>query len=123
MAISSVSLAGGGSGATTGSCGAFSGGLMALSAAFSVRSEKPSEVEDIEQKRARSRFIEFREWFIREFGGAACQEVQTRLLGRHFNLRSDEERNKFYQFQKEAGVDCSRVINRTAVKLAQMLAI
>jgi len=70
---------------------------------------------------ARNRFNEFRDWFIGEFGGAACRDVQTKQLGRYFNLTSDEERNKFYAFQKKAGVDCNLITTRTAVKLGQML--
>ena len=72
-------------------------------------------------KKARLIFNEFRDWFIREFGGVACRDVQTKLFGRYFNLMSDKELKKFHDFQKSAGVDCSLVTNKTAVKLAQML--
>jgi hypothetical protein len=116
----SVSLAGGGSGATTGSCGAFSGGLMALSAAHSPRSETLSEPEREDSNRARAKFNEFRDWFIREYGGVSCRDVQTRLFGRYFNLMDEEGHKEFFEFIK-SGPSCNRVMTGTAVKVAQML--
>ncbi len=117
----SISLAGGGAGSGTGSCGAFNAGLLSLSAAYSPGSEELTEQEMETLKMARPRFQEFRDWFMHEFGGVTCRDVQIKILGRFFNVIDDREREEFYKFQEKIGVSCSLVTNKTAVKLAQML--
>jgi hypothetical protein len=115
-----VALSGGGSRATMGSCGVFSGGLMALSAKFSPRSNEPTEKELKDYERARERFAEFRDWFIAEFGSVVCWNVQDRQLGRSFNLMDDQELQAFRDFP---GVreKCNQVTRTAALKVAEIL--
>ena len=94
---------------------------MALSARFSPRSEELSEREIEELDRVRSKFHEFRDWFIAEFGSVVCQDVQRQLFGRSFNLMDKEERQAFGDFQKASGIKCSQITTKTALKLAEML--
>ena len=75
-------LYGGGGKATFGSCGIFSGGLMALSARFCPNSRTPSDQEMEVYNKALSKFNEFRDWFTAEFGSVTCQGVQLKLHGR-----------------------------------------
>ncbi|MFC1864693.1 C-GCAxxG-C-C family (seleno)protein [Chloroflexota bacterium] len=116
-----VSLSGGGARAAAGSCGAFSGGLMALSTKFSPRSEELSAKEREELDRARIKFYEFRDWFIAEFSGVTCRDVQCRLYGRFFNLMDNEERQAFRNFREVHGNRCSQVTMKTALKVAEIL--
>lgn len=115
-----VALSGGGGRATVGSCGAFSGGLMALSAKFSPTSEELSEKEILEYDLIRRHFDEFRDWFIAEFGSVVCRDVQHRQLGQSFNLMDEQERQAFRQFPG-MHEKCSQVYAKAALKVADIL--
>ncbi len=121
MVQSAVALSGGGGRATVGSCGAFSGGLMALSARFSPRSTTLSEKEIEELNKARSKFDEFRDWFVAEFGSVVCRDVQLKLFGRFFNLMDEQERQAFKEFQKAQGRSCLPVYTKSALRVAEIL--
>ena len=112
-----VALAGGGGEATFGSCGVFSGGLMALSIKFSPRSDELSEKEIEEFKKISSNFYEFRDWFVAEFGGVTCREVQCGLFGRFYNLMNDEES----QAKRKEVKSCAPVSVKSALKVAEIL--
>ena len=116
-----VALAGGGDRATMGSCGAFSGGLVALSAKFSPRADELSDKEMEEFEKIRRNYHEFRDWFIAEFGSVVCRDVQRRLYGRSFNLMDDEERQAFRSFQQEHGRKCAEATTKSALKAAEIL--
>ncbi|MFC1958013.1 C-GCAxxG-C-C family (seleno)protein [Chloroflexota bacterium] len=154
--VSAVSLAGGGAGALIGSCGTFSAGLMALSTRFCPHSEELTDEEVTEFENARSRFYEFRDWFITEFSGVSCSDVRQKLAERSYNLRSDKERDEFHnllitefnvsysdvlqkltecsynlrsdkerdefrKLQNTLGFNCREVIEKVAVRIAEML--
>ena len=112
-----IALAGGGGMVTFGSCGVFSGGLMALSIKFSPRSDELSEKEIEEFKKISSNFYEFRDWFVAEFGGVTCRDVQCGLFGHFYNLMNDEE----LQAKRAAGKSCNPVTVKSALKVAEML--
>ena len=122
MIVSAIALAGGGARATTGSCGAFSGGLMALSTRFCPRSEELADKELAELEKARHRFYEFRDWFIKEFSGVSCSDVLLKFFGRSYNLRIDKERDELTKLQKELGFNCGLVVEKVAIRIAEMLA-
>ncbi|MFH1381872.1 MAG: C-GCAxxG-C-C family protein [Chloroflexota bacterium] len=117
----SVWISGGGDMATAGSCGAFSSGLIALCAKFAPPSEKLSEEQIKEFERVRSNAHEFRDWFIAEFTGVSCHEVQCGLLGRSFNLMNEEERKEKGKLHKITGRTCGEVVTKTTLKVAEML--
>ena len=112
-----VALAGGGGEATSGSCGVFSGGLMALSARFTPRSDELSEKEIEEFQKVSRNFHEYRDWFIAEFGGVTCRDVQCGLFGRFYNLMNDEE----HEAKRAEGKSCESVYTKSAHKVAGML--
>jgi hypothetical protein len=100
LLISSFSLAGGGARSQLGSCGAFSGGLLALSAGLSPRSRDLSVEESAELEKTYETFGKFRDWFVQEFGDATCPGVMTKLFGRVYHVRHPdkkfEEKNASY---------------------------
>jgi hypothetical protein len=116
-----VALAGGGACSVVGSCGAFSGGLMALSAKFSPRSDTLSPEELKQLARARNQFDRLRDWFIAEFGGIACRDVQLSVFGRVYNVMEDEELQQMREYQQALGKSCSEIAMKTAVKVAGIL--
>jgi hypothetical protein len=119
--VAAIALGGGGSGATKGSCGVFSGGLMALSATFCPRSEELSDQDMTEMEIVRSVFYEFRDWFIKEFSGATCSDVQRKLFGHSYNLKDEAEHEELRRLQEKLGFDCGIVIEKTAIRVAEML--
>ena len=120
MVRAAVALAGGGARATIGSCGAFSGGLMALSAKLSPGSEEPTEKEMEEFDKVRFLINEFRDWFFTEFGSVVCRDVQQRQLGQSFNLMDDKERQAFRDFP-QVHEKCSQVYSKAVIKVAEIL--
>jgi hypothetical protein len=116
-----IALSGGGGRATSGSCGIYSGGLMALSAKLSPQSQTPSKEEMEGFDEARGRINEFRDWFISEFDGVTCKDVQTHLFGRYFNLMNEEERQAFSEYRKLIGNRCNQATTKVAFKVAEIL--
>ena len=70
MIVSGIALAGGGARMPWGSCGAYSAGLMALSAALCPDGDELSASGKKALDDVRPNFYEFRDWFAGEFGGA-----------------------------------------------------
>jgi len=118
---SGVGLAGGGACSVVGSCGAFSGGLMALGAKLSPRSDTLSEKELDQLAYARSKFDQFRDWFISEFGAITCRDVQFSVFGRVYDIADDEELQKMRDYQQELGKTCSEIAMKSAIKVADIL--
>ena len=116
-----VALAGGGANSIMGSCGAFSGGLVVLSAKFSPRSDHLSAKELEQLAYAHSKFDQFRDWFISEFGSTACRDVQFKTLGRVYNIMDEQEFQKFMEYQKESGRYCREVSMKAALKAAEIV--
>ena len=118
---SGVGLAGGGACSVVGSCGAFSGGLMALSAKLSPRSDTLSENELQQLSYACSKFSQFRDWFVSEFGAITCSDVQFNVFGRVYDIANDEELQKMRDYQQELGKTCSEIAMKSAIKVANIL--
>jgi hypothetical protein len=113
-------FAGGGDRATTGSCGAFAGGLMALSARFSPRAEELSDQEMAEFNKIRFALHGFRDWFIAEYGGVTCADVQCHEFGRIYNFM-DAKDLKDYTISPETRRKCFDITVKAAFKVAEML--
>jgi len=105
----------------SGSCGAYTAGLMALSVALCPKADELSDEEMEALKKVRPQFYEFRDWFVGEFGGVSCAAVLLKLFGWTYHLNDDKEREELDQLRKKLGFDCGVVTGKTAVKLAKML--
>ena len=123
MVRAGIALRGGGGSSALGSCGIFSGGLMVLAAQISPQSQNPSKKEMEAFNRASSKINEFRDWFIAEFGGVNCRDVQLQLYGRFFDLMKEEERQQFRKFQQSLGIKCNQATTRAAFKVAEILCL
>jgi len=121
MIVSGIALAGGGARMPSGSCGAYTAGLMALSAALCPKAERlsASEIEALEK--VRPKFYKFRDWFAAEFGGVSCAAALLKLFGWTYHQNSDKEREELRELQKRLGFNCEVVTGKTAVELARML--
>jgi hypothetical protein len=121
MLASSISMGGGGARATFGSCGAFVGGLMALSAKLAPRTENPTKEQIAELEKSKEKFYEFRDWFVAEFGGVSCSETLHKLFGGYYIQADAESRAALKKVQEQMGFNCQVVTAKTVIKIAEMI--
>lgn len=114
-----MALAGGGSRATVGSCGVFSGGLMALSLHYNPKSDVLSEAELERLEAARKYTNAYRDWFISEFGSVICRDVQQKMFGRYFNFMDDDDVKAFGDFPGKE--KCNDIVKKAVRKVAELL--
>ena len=108
-------LAGGGAGMGMGSCGAYSGGLMAISSRYG-RQRFADEKQNIAGLLSRR----FYERFVQEYGSCICRDVQKKIFGRSFDLHDSEDLKVF----TEAGahVDkCTSVVGNAAKWVTEII--
>ena len=87
------SLAGGGASSTHGSCGAFSGALVAFSFFFGRTYE---EWQDGKRGAKSGKLaIEFYNRFTQKFNTVICFEIQKKLFGRTFSFSNKEDMEEF----------------------------
>ena len=121
MVVSTIALAGGGARSTLGSCGAYSAGLMALSAKMSPRTENPTKEQIAELEKSKETFYAFRDWFVSEFGGVSCSAALHKLFGGNYNQGDAESRKALKTLQDKLGFNCQVVTAKTAIKIAEMI--
>nr|VFK59207.1 MAG: C_GCAxxG_C_C family probable redox protein [Candidatus Kentron sp. TUN]VFK61203.1 MAG: C_GCAxxG_C_C family probable redox protein [Candidatus Kentron sp. TUN]VFK67247.1 MAG: C_GCAxxG_C_C family probable redox protein [Candidatus Kentron sp. TUN] len=117
-------LAGGGGLMGGGTCGALSGGLMALSAKRGRGREKLN-AGPLMSKLNSGRFIsnfkkgrELVERFRQEFGGVTCEALQKEFTGHTYDLWDEKE---YKAFKKARGDNCEHVTGTVAKWLIEML--
>ena len=79
----SHTLAGGGAVTVSGTCGALAGALLAVGSVYGRQRADFGAGPHAESFRQGKRVIDA---FVEEFGSPLCADVQTRLMGRSFNL-------------------------------------
>lgn len=93
---SACGLAAGTGLSTTGQCGALSGAVMVLSQLYGRNLD---EIDDPDRKR----FVAYRlaeemvQKFQKEYGTVICGEIQTKLMGKAFNLFDPQQWEEFEQ--------------------------
>ncbi len=113
------SLAGGGALCGDGSCGGLAGGMTAISCKFG-RSRDDFGNSKFNSRLSSSLSRKLRERFIEEFGSVICEDVQTKKMGRGFDLWDKEDYRKF----EEAGAHtehCPDVTGKVASWTAEIL--
>ena len=94
-------LSGGGGLAGLGTCGALTGGLMALSTKRGRDRENFHKGKYVGNFKQGDKLVEK---FKQEFGGVTCQELQKNFTGRTFDLWNADE---YSQFDKERETKCA----------------
>ncbi len=95
-------LSGGGSLTGTGTCGALSGGLLALGAKRGRDADKLSKGKRVGNFQAGRKLVER---FAAEFGGTTCGELQERFTGRTYDLW---DREAYADFDRAREDQCAR---------------
>lgn len=103
----------------TGTCGALSGGVMALSAHLGREYANFADPQRIrwETFRICKKLVNK---FETEFGGGLCKDVQTRIMGRSYNLWDDQD---YKDFNAAGGHDdkCTMVCGKAARWVIEIL--
>jgi C_GCAxxG_C_C family probable redox protein len=108
-------LSGGGGLMGHGTCGALTGGLMALSAKTGrdrAKFHKGPFIHNFKKCR------ELLERFQKEFGGITCNELQKKFTGKTYDMWNAEE---FSQFEKNRGMKCAHAAGTVTKWVIEML--
>jgi len=111
-------LAGGMGSSGAGNCGAFTGAAMVLSALCGRTREAFGEKD--RTRRASDLVFELFGKFEDTYGSCLCKGVQTRMFGRSFDLRNEEDRARF----REMGAHrdkCPEVVGLAAAWAAEII--
>lgn len=109
----------GGCGLLGKTCGAFTGGVLALSLYLGRDYENFADPARVRFKTFD--FVKtFHGYFLEEFGTSTCYEIQKKLMGRSYNLRDEDEYN---QFLKAGGHEdkCPKVCGFAAASVIDIL--
>lgn len=108
---SGTGLAGGGGLAGDGTCGALTGGIMAVG--LIVGRDKEGFHSGKRGIKAYKAAKKLHDAFVEEFGSVICRDVQKKIFGRSFNLW---DRDDYREFEKMGGHTdkCPDVVGKTA---------
>jgi C_GCAxxG_C_C family probable redox protein len=109
-------LAGGVGRSTNGTCGALSGGVVAISLSYGRQAfSNPGQKEKCAKlaKKLHDRFIE-------EYGSVLCKDIQTKIMGRSYDMWDPKDRQ---EFDKAGGHTdkCPDVVGKAARWVVEML--
>ncbi len=114
LVTASLSLAGG-TGAGSGSCGAYCAGLMAVGMKYnSTMAEEAENPQAIEKGCAK--FIEYRDRFLKEMGTILCPELHKQIFGRSY-IFTDPVQHEEFMKRDDHPTKCAEVVAK-AVKIA-----
>ncbi len=110
-------LAGGGALSTAGTCGALVGALLAVSSRYGRDRENFGKGRYLLNNQLAKRIFDR---FVAEFGSPICSQVQTRLMGRSFDMWDGED---YKAFLAAGGHDdkCPAVSGKAARWVAELL--
>lgn len=110
-------LAGGVGLTTNGTCGALSGGVMALSCKHGRTRENFGKGRYLKSYQLGKRLYDR---FVEEYGSCTCREVQERIFGRSFNMWDAKE---YAEFERAGGHKdkCPSVTGNVAMWVAEIL--
>lgn len=118
MITASMSLAGG-TGAASGSCGAYCCGLMAVGLHYNATHAQERENPALKQIGA-AKFVEYRDRFTKEMGTISCPEIHEKVFGRTYNFYDPVEHNAFLTLPGH-NVKCAEVVGVAARIAAEMI--
>lgn len=107
-------LAGGGGLAGVGTCGALTGGLLALSARYGRDRDKMDKGRYLNNfKKGR----ELVERFRQEFGGVTCEDLQLRFTGRSYDMWSADGYAAFDTARGDKCAEATGTVTRWVVEM------
>ena len=114
----SMSLCGG-AGASSGSCGTYTCGLLAIGLKHNVPLEEELKNPDL-QEIGQAKFMEFRDRFLERMGTTLCPEIQKQVFGRSYIFTNPDDCEEYWKIT-DHNVKCADVVERAARLIAEML--
>lgn len=107
----SLSLCGG-AGGSSGSCGTYTCGLLAVGWKFNVPLEE--ELADPSRQQVSvEKFQKFREYYLQEMGTTLCPEFQKKLYGRSFDFKDPKDCEEYWKI-KDHNIRCAEIVEKAA---------
>lgn len=114
----SLSLCGG-AGASSGSCGTYTCGLLAIGLRCNVPLEE--ELENPEKQGiGAEKFMEFRDRFLQEMGSTLCPELQKQVFGRSYIFTDPQDAEAYWKIT-DHNEKCAVIVERATRVAAEML--
>ena len=100
------------------SCGAFSGGLMAISSVTGRNPDNMADKEAVAATAVPARKLCDR--FMEEYGSVLCRDIQYKIMGKSYRMYDPEDMRRFLE---DGGHDdkCTAVVAKAAVWTAEIL--
>lgn len=99
-------------------CGALTGGIMAIGLAYGREKLEEAKLSP-QYAKAMDLAVNLYQRFEKEFGSAKCWDIQKSLFGRSFDLKNPTEREEFV---KAGGYEkCSEVVRKAARLAAEVI--
>ena len=105
---------------SNGTCGAFSGGLLAIGLKYQPPMKDTSEQAEAQRLKSREKQFAFRSAFLKEFGSTLCPDIQEQQFGRRFNMVENEDWQAFMNWPGHFD-KCSDVVSRGTRLAAKIL--
>jgi len=118
MVTASMSLLGG-AGISSGSCGAYCSGLLAIGLKYNPTMAEESANISLREKGI-AKTIAFRDAFLKQFGTTLCPEIHKSLFGRSFNFLDEQQNAEFLNLPGHAE-KCSTVVAKAARIAAEIM--
>ena len=109
----------GGAGASSGSCGTYTCGLLAIGLKYNVPLEDELKNPELQDKNA-EKFMEFRDRYIKEMGTTMCPEFQKKVFGRSFIFTEPADCEEYWKIE-DHNEKCALVVEKATRLIAEML--
>ncbi|MFW5788236.1 MAG: C-GCAxxG-C-C family protein [Halanaerobiales bacterium] len=110
----------GGIGGTGNACGALTGGVMVLSVYLGREFDNFEDPGFEMQGKNRKLVKELYDFFIDEYGGITCKEVQKAMLGRSYDFFDEKELAEWEESTAHE-VECPMVVGRSVKLITEIL--
>lgn len=109
----------GGAGASSGSCGTYTCGLLVIGLKHNAPLEEELKNPELQGK-GQAKFMEFRDRFIKEMGSTLCPELQKRVFGRSYIFTDPADCEEYFKIA-DHNIKCADVVEKAARLIAEML--
>lgn len=114
----SMSLCGG-AGASSGSCGTYTCGLLAIGLKYNVPLEEEFAHPEKQAINA-EKFMEFRDRFLKAMGSSLCPELQKQVFGRSYIFTNPEHCEEYWKVT-DHNEKCGIIVEKATRVAAEML--
>ena len=118
MIRASMSLCGG-AGASSGTCGTYTCGLLAVGLKYNVPLEDELANPDLQDIGA-AKFQAFRDYYLEKMGTTMCPEFQKKVFGRSFIFTNPADCEEYWKIEDHA-VKCADVVEKATRTIAEFL--